>query len=287
MNNYKEARFTESIHYKCLEDLRESSMELSLIHCGKEKCTPNHKISGLRDEIIIHFIFHGKGTFIIGGKSWNLSSGDMFILYPGVTTTYVSDSIDPWYYGWIAFKGIHTDNILHHCGFSKETPVAQYDNVNLAQDYIDRILNARQLSFGNDLIRNGLLLEFLGSLSEIHFKNSTIIGGHDYSSNIYVNHAIEYISKYYPEHITVSSIAEYIGITRVHLNNCFKKELGITVQSYLIDYRLHQASQLLSSSTYSISQISDMVGYPDPLAFSKAFKKRLGMSPRSFRGESN
>ena len=283
MNAFKPSRYTDSVQYKCLEDLRESSMELSLIHCGKEKCKPLHIVQGKRDEIIIHFVFDGKGTFSVGDRIWHIEKGQMFILYPGITTTYISDADDPWRYAWIAFKGIHTENILLHMGFSKDNPVVSFDDISMVQDFIDKILDARRLTFGNDLLRNGFLLELLGSLCENHTNRTKINGGYDYSSNIYVNHAIEFISKFYSQSINVTSISEYIGITRAHLNNCFQKELGITVQSYLIDYRLHQASQLLSSTTASINEIAAKVGYPDPLAFSKAFKKKYKASPKFYR----
>ena len=46
MNAFKPSRYTDAVQYKCLEDLRESSMELSLIHCGKEKCKPLHIVQG-------------------------------------------------------------------------------------------------------------------------------------------------------------------------------------------------------------------------------------------------
>lgn len=283
MNAFKPSRYTDAVQYKCLEDLRESSMELSLIHCGKEKCKPLHIVQGKRDEIIIHFVFDGKGTFSVGDRIWHIEKGQMFILYPGITTTYISDADDPWRYAWIAFKGIHTENILLHMGFSKDNPVVPFDDITSIQEFIDKILDARKLTFGNDLLRNGFLLELLGSLCENHTNKTKQNGGHDYSSNIYVNHAIEFISKFYSQSINVTSISEYIGITRAHLNNCFQKELGITVQSYLIDYRLHQASQLLSSTTDSINEIAAKVGYPDPLAFSKAFKKKYKASPKFYR----
>ena len=283
MDNFKSARYTDTVQLKSIEDLNESSLELSLVHCGKEKCTPLHFVQGERDEIIIHFVFSGKGTFSVGNRICQLTAGQMFILYPGITTTYISDSEDPWRYGWIAFKGIHTDNILLHCGFSRDNPVVNYDDIQLVSDFIDRILKARKLSFGNDLRRNGLLLELLGCLCEMHASKTTQNSGHDYSSNIYVKHAIEFISKYYSQSINVTSISEYVGITRAHLNNCFQKELGTTVQSYLIDYRLHQASQLLTSTTDSITEIASQVGYPDPLAFSKAFKKKYQKSPKFYR----
>ena len=53
-----------------------------------------------------------------------------------------------------------------------------------------------------------VLLELLAFLTEQHSNSTGLSAKHDYSENIYVNHAIEYISKFYNEGINVTSIAE-------------------------------------------------------------------------------
>jgi len=47
--------------------------------------------------------------------------------------------------------------------------------------------------------------------------------------------------------------------------------------------RIESAKSLLISSHLSVSQISEQVGYPDPLYFSRVFKKSTGMSPKEYR----
>ena len=53
----RNVKYTDSVNFRCLEHLRETSLDISLIHAGKEHCDPSHICSGARDEYILHFIF--------------------------------------------------------------------------------------------------------------------------------------------------------------------------------------------------------------------------------------
>ena len=74
-----------------------------------------------------------------------------------------------------------------------------------------------------------------------------------------------------------------IGISRAYLNSAFQKELGISAQTFLIDYKMHKAASLLVSTSLSVKEIANNVGYEDQLVFSKAFKKKFGMSPKNYK----
>ncbi len=91
------------------------------------------------------------------------------------------------------------------------------------------------------------------------------------------------MNEMYMQGIGVSDIAEHIGITRSHLNHAFQKELNLSVQKFLIDFRMHKAANLLVSTAMSVKEVSNEVGYHDHLVFSKAFKKKFGMSPKNYR----
>ena len=83
--------------------------------------------------------------------------------------------------------------------------------------------------------------------------------------------------------IKIDDIADFIGISRSHLTGSFKKEMGVSPQEYLINFRLEKAASLLRSSKEQINIIAYQCGYEDSLSFSKAFKQKFGMSPKSFR----
>jgi len=95
--------------------------------------------------------------------------------------------------------------------------------------------------------------------------------------------ALEYINDNYSRGIGVTEIADHVGITRSHLNHLFQQELNISIQNYLMDFRMYKAANLLVSSSMPVKEVSVSVGYRDQLVFSKAFKKKFGMSPTSYR----
>lgn len=278
-------KYTNSVDFKCLEDLRETSMEIALVHMGREECKPYHAFSGIRSEYIIHFVMSGKGFYSANGNTWPLSSGQMFLIFPEEPVVYCSDKNDPWTYAWIGFKGLRAATILKNCGFSKSHLILPAPALNDYAGCFDDLFEHISLSFSHELYRESILLKLLAILCDHHTK--LVLNSKqeqiDYSDNAYVNLAIDYINEMYMQGIGVSDIADNIKITRSHLNHAFQKEFNISVQKFLMDFRMHKAANLLVSTTMSIKEISNAVGYHDQLVFSKAFKNKFGMSPKIYR----
>lgn len=278
-------KYTDSFDFQCLEDLRESFMEIALVHMGRETCKPLHAFSGMRDEYIIHFIISGHGVYSAGGNTYTLDPGQMFLIYPDEPIIYCSDKDNPWVYAWIGFKGLKTDAVLKNCGFSKNRLVLPAPSPDLYMNCFDELFEHVTLSFSNELYRESILLKLLAILAD-HHASLVLENKHNqtsHSDNAYVNLAIDYIGKMYMQNIKVTDIADNIGITRSHLNFIFQNELNISIQKFLIDFRMHKAANFLVSTTMSIKEIADQVGYSDQLTFSKAFKNKFGMSPKSYR----
>lgn len=57
----------------------------------------------------------------------------------------------------------------------------------------------------------------------------------------------------------------------------------MSAQSFLIDYRMHKAASLLLGTDMSVKKIARCIGYTDQLVFSKAFKKKFGVSPKNYK----
>lgn len=73
------------------------------------------------------------------------------------------------------------------------------------------------------------------------------------------------------------------GMSYSQFRRRFREHSGQAPSSYVTGLRLRQAAELLAGSSRSAQEIGEQVGYPDPSHFSKAFKKRYGVSPRSYR----
>ena len=279
-------KYTDSATFRCLENLKEGSLDISLIHTGKEHCTPGHICSIPRDEFIIHFVLDGAGFYSAGGQTWSLTPGQMFIIYPNEPITYGADETHPWTYAWIGFRGIRAHALARECGFSKNQLVLPSPDQKLILKYIDKMLSHKQLSKANDLRRQAYLILLLAELAEHHEKlavqNRKPLK-YAYSTSVYVELAMEYIQETYHQGIGISDIADNIGISRAYLNSAFQKELGMSAQNFLINYKMHKAANLLVSTSKSVKEVSNSVGYEDQLVFSKAFKKKFGMSPKNYK----
>ncbi|MDD6072135.1 MAG: AraC family transcriptional regulator [Clostridiales bacterium] len=278
-------KYTNSIDFHCLEDLRENSVDIALVHMGKEECKPYHAFSGTRDEYIIHFVLSGNGFYSTNGNTWPIGPGQMFLIYPEEPVVYCADKNTPWTYVWVGFKGLGTDTILKHCGFSKSHLILPAPALDKYIGCFDALFEHTTLSFSDRLYRESILLKLMAILSDHH--THLVLKGNQrknvYENNAYVALAVDYINEMYMQNISVLDIADRIGITRSHLNHSFQKELNISVQRFLIDFRMHKAANLLVSTTMSVKEIANQVGYNDQLVFSKAFKKKFGMSPNNYR----
>ena len=95
--------------------------------------------------------------------------------------------------------------------------------------------------------------------------------------------ALKYLTKNYRNPGTLKELSKKIGTNEFLLKRDFKTLFGTTVFGYVSEIRMKKAKQLLLKSEYSISQISDEVGYKNPQHFSTAFKRKFGVCPSSIR----
>lgn len=92
-----------------------------------------------------------------------------------------------------------------------------------------------------------------------------------------------YIEEHYADPgVQLEHIAQHVFINASYLRAVFKKEVGITVNDYLMQYRMQQARELLGRSSVKLTDIAEKVGYNDPGYFSKSFKKFYGYSPSEY-----
>ena len=85
------------------------------------------------------------------------------------------------------------------------------------------------------------------------------------------------------EDIKLSELIVKMGTNRNKLNDAFKTSYGLTVFAWLLKKRMSLAQRLLKTTTLSILQVGDQVGYPDSNNFSTAFKREYKLSPRHYR----
>lgn len=82
---------------------------------------------------------------------------------------------------------------------------------------------------------------------------------------------------------SIHELAERVGYSSGHLRASFRAEANLSLGSYLKQLRLKRAAGLLVNSGHRISEVAAMCGYDSIYAFSRAFRRGMGLSPTSYR----
>ena len=99
----------------------------------------------------------------------------------------------------------------------------------------------------------------------------------------YINAAVEYIKHHFASKITVNDIAKKIGINKYYLQKLFKSHLDVSILTYINDYRIKKAMQLLKDTALPINTIQKNIGFENRQTFLYEFKKKTGTSPFEYR----
>ncbi len=141
----------------------------------------------------------------------------------------------------------------------------------------------QELQMCRDDYEEILALIFRELLINIHRQLQT----DNHVSHNYLEKEAELSAKFFDENYnTEINIAEYAASKS--MSTCwfirnFKQVTGTTPMQYILSLRITNAQSLLESTDYNITEIGQIVGYDNPLYFSRIFKKQKGISPSEYR----
>jgi AraC family transcriptional regulator len=91
--------------------------------------------------------------------------------------------------------------------------------------------------------------------------------------------AVEYIQDQLDADLTVSGIAQAVGMSPYHFTRLFKEFTGQTPYQYVVDARAKKAKELLTTGKFSISEVAYHVGLADQSHLTRHFKRVFGLPP--------
>ena len=94
-----------------------------------------------------------------------------------------------------------------------------------------------------------------------------------------LHEARELLIKNFESPPSIDSLSKMVGLNTFALKNGFKKIFHLPIQTWINQYRMHYAREKIRSGNYSVTQVSEMLGYANANSFSYAFKSFYGYSP--------
>lgn len=141
----------------------------------------------------------------------------------------------------------------------------------------------------NDEINNNLLVTYLQEIinrlifsKELNSKPIQNTPLQQNFENELLNEIIIYINENIYSPLTVEELSQKFLISRSSLQNIFKNNLNVSPKKFINNVKLEKAKILIKENKYTISEISNMLGFGSIHYFSRKFKEEFNISPSEF-----
>ncbi len=249
------------------------------------------------DELQISIVTKGSVEFIVGEKSYVLKNGQAIFI--NTQRIHMAKSVGD------------EDCIYHSINFDARL-LKMFPGSIIEQKYIEPVLTADNLNsiefYGNSQWEK----DILGHIGDI--INADVIKQKGYELKIYISllnfwlllvenendifskktepkpineqrikDVLSFIHNNYGKKITLQDIADSVFVSKGECCRFFKKSLKMSPYDYLINYRINESMKLLKSSSNSILDIAENVGFNNVSHYIQIFKKKTGLTPHEYR----
>jgi len=227
------------------------------------------------------FISKGKGIFESAlSPSAAITAGTCFFLFPGVWHRYRPDPESGWEEYWIGFKGSYPDDLMNKGFFTSTLPVVSPGLNESLLTLIRRILDeVRSATPGYHQVIPGIVLQILGLVHTLCTRTSLI---QDEDMQV-VEKAKFYFRENLEGDLDIKALMRELPMSYSKFRKLFKEVTGEAPHQYHLNLRLEKACELLSTTNLTVSEVAYNLGFETVFYFSKLFKKKNGVSPKSYR----
>lgn len=136
-------------------------------------------------------------------------------------------------------------------------------------------------------VRAADILECLNRLADAYLEKEAIAEGvaEENAAHPLIGKATEYIAEHYTQELTLSEVAEYLGISAGYLSTLLNQGLQCSFAEYLNQIRIDRACCYLEQNYLKNYEIAYKVGFRDEKYFCRVFKKVKGISPKEYRNQ--
>lgn len=246
--------------FESMENLKiTSSFHKAVRPYGKKQSRPTHgfiiKIKGCTD-------------YFFENKSIRVNEGQMIFLPKNSSYYFTSDTR-----GENLYTSINFDADLHNPAVKLYSLNNFYEANYLYESFTEH------WNFGNAWDKYKCLSVFYDLLSYI--SKTECLESSDQRKYSLTEPAVEYLKKHiYDSCLKINKLHTLCGISDTYFRKIFISRFNMTPQEYVVINRVSKAKSIIESGDYAtIKEVSELVGYNDPLYFSKAFRKVYGFCP--------
>lgn len=241
--------------------------------------SPRYKFDGeIHPYFELTYVDNGSLVTEVDNKKYELNKNECLIYYPAQFHTQEITSNETCSYITIIFECV---------GISKEK---MFNKVyNCSREMVSII---EQIAKNGDIqgdIRNELLITYLQLflVKLVQYDNLKVISNpttliNQHFEDQLLEEVLTYIQSHLKEPLPIDQICNNFYISRSSLQNLFKNNLGISPKHYINEQKLSLSRVLIKKGEYTISEISNKLGFTSIHYFSRKFTKRFGVAPSEY-----
>lgn len=268
-------------------DFKDKSRPLIVGSCGTYRLYTHPKLPTLRPrgrlDFQIIYVCAGAAHFHFDHAENDtvVTAGNMVVYRPKEFQKYEYYADDKTEVYWVHFTGGNVKNILRSYGISDDMRVF-YAGTSLEYERIfKRMITELQRCQADyeemlTMLLRHLLILIHRQLTKQHVPKNEYLDSE-------MDLAAQYFNDNYNTDIRVEDYAASRGMSVSWFIRNFKAYTGSTPLQYLVSIRIANAQVLLETTTYTVTEIGRIVGYDNPLYFSRIFHKQNGVSPSEYR----
>lgn len=268
-----------------LVDIKDKSKPLIVTSCGTYRLYTRHKLPTWRPrgrlDFQLLYIASGKAHFYFGNEEHIVTAGHMVLYRPKEPQKYEYYGEDQTQVYWVHFTGGNVTNILRSYNLTDDKKVfycgsgLEYQNLFRNMIYELQMCKENYAEMLEMYLRQIFIMLQRYFISASRTDNARVVEE--------IDKATAYFNEHYSEDISIDEYAENNHFSVSWFIRNFKQCTGSTPMQYILSKRIYNAEILLQNPSYNVTEISRIVGYDNPLYFSRIFKKTKGLSPSEYR----
>ena len=253
-------------------------------HLKTKEKLPTWRPKGRIDYQLL-YIASGKAHFYFNGQVQEVTAGHMVLYQPKQEQHYEYFAKDKPEIYWIHFTGSDVKKILRSCQIPLDTNVFYSSTSSLYIYLFKEIINEIQTcKTGYEELLSMYLKQIFILIQRNREERKPTI-------NSYIHEEMDYARRFFNEHynesINIEEYAQSRGMSVSWFLRNFKQITSKSPMQYILSIRINNAITLLETTDYNMAEIAAIIGYENPLYFSRIFKKIKGVSPSEYRKNIN
>lgn len=235
----------------------------------------------------------GNCTYYVNGKEFHLSAGDIFIAAPGEShcTKYEGTVLCERTVIYCDLPVLGREYLDSHSELIDKLSVSgKIVVIKKGLEQIDKLIEAMltENNIPDDYSAENLVLLFKQILIWIQRYGIFIYEQVDTSTGFdeTIEATMRLVAEEYANSLSLEEVAARINLSPTYLSKKFRLVTGKTFSEYVNYIRLRQATQMLLTTDDSVTEIATKCGFNSSNYFKDCFKKKFGVSPRTYKNQS-